>query len=405
MENYVPNNEIKFHVPQDKKSYKFVGLNQKENNAEFVFPCQYLVDTQNKEQCKLEAKKLVKVIKGAYTNSLDYGNIQNVFQYFSMIWLIQDFMENGYFKEVETTTKIASKGKIDWQKTVKENNFWLDNNNIVYNKFARKLTITKEFDLTTEIYKFCLEIALKNFGWMFEVSRCEKSIFANTSSNRKMMVRFLKDKITKTYIDSKIMLFKNLYSILTNTQNNTTTSTFALTDREFEYVFEKLIDNCFGTENARDYYNEYEYVLLDGVNESFENVSVSRPDTICIDNKKMFILDAKYYGYGYTKSRYDLPQTSSIVKQFAYEKYLDALYGKKSEKKMSISSAFMLPCSNADEPIKYVGYAKAKLKEKSNNKEKIHVFLIDLKTLVETYFDSKLKQKMKREFIKMFSKI
>ena len=394
MESYVPNNEIKFCVPKDKKTFKFVGLNQKENNAEFVFPCLYQVDTSNTEQCKLEAKKLVKVIKGAYTNSLDYGNQQNIFQYFSMIWLIQDFMENGYYKETETITKIALAGKVDWKRTIKENSFWLDNNNIIYNKLARKLTKTNEFDLTSQIYKFCLEIALKNFGWMFEVSRCEKSVFADVENNRKMMIRFLKDKIIKTYVDSKIMLFKNLYSILSNSQSNNVTNTFALSDREFEFVFEKLIDNCFGTENARDYYNQYEYVLFGEGSEKVEDVSVLRPDTIRILGNNVFILDAKYYGYGYSKSKYELPQSSSIVKQIAYEQYLKALFENKNNKKCKFKSVFMLPCSNEKEVLSYVGYATSKV----NKKEKVYVVLVDLKTLVDSYFNDKIKQELQNKF-------
>lgn len=116
---------------------------------------------------------------------------------------------------------------------------------------------------------------------------------------------------------------------------------------KFHYVFERMIDHIFGTEKNL---KEFKRILstanwfIKKYNDSdeFEKVKSSdlMPDTVLIDKNIAYILDSKYYRYGYTADYIDLPETTSIQKQITYAEYLE----KNNKKGISeIRSAFILP--------------------------------------------------------------
>ena len=92
-----------------------------------------------------------------------------------------------------------------------------------------------------------------------------------------------------------------------------------------------------------------------------------------------YVIDAKYYNYGYSRNQKDLPQSSSITKQIGYNHYLSDHNDRKKH-----YSVFLLPTSLENEPIEYVGYAASE-KEK-NVIDKVAVCLIDLRTLVDVFY-------------------
>ena len=125
-----------------------------------------------------------------------------------------------------------------------------------------------------------------------------------------------------------------------------------------------------------------------------------RPDAIYKDNinNKLYILDAKYYKFGITKKRSDLPHTDSIQKQITYGDHIKT----NSEKynnidPNSIYNAFILPYDKYDienenyklkENIEYCGFAESDWKEHNlqNNYEKIALILVDFKYLLDCYY-------------------
>ena len=110
-------------------------------------------------------------------------------------------------------------------------------------------------------------------------------------------------------------------------------------------------------------------------------------------NEKYYIIDSKYYNYGYTNNPNDLPQSSSISKQIGYNHYLREILNQKNNEKdkqtgiedEKVRSIFLLPYSKKEneDVIKFVGWAQKKTE--TNNNDKIAVYLVDLKTLVDAY--------------------
>ena len=386
---------IKFIIPHDKTEVKYIGFDASQNNAEFVFPCQYFnADTritrreyeiksgdEISKYLKKEAKKLLDIIakfKYEYLNGV--SNTSN-FEYLSMKWLIQDFLNNGYYKEKQTESKILNNGKIDWKSTIKHKSIWYDGNNLIFNKFFRFRSKLKENEIITEIYKCCLLYSVNNIGWLYGLGYVEGSMFKSSNkSHVDFMIKYLKQTLNHTYLDYKKHLFNHLLNILRSLSGESKVNYFSATDSEFEYVFEKLINSCFGTNAVREFYSACKYNLVGTKNPV--SASNLRPDTIMVKDDECYVLDAKYYNYGYTskhKGSQDLPQSSSISKQIIYMQYILDKYKDQYNK---VYSAFLLPYGSVDNNLlKYIGHAYMQNDKYLN--DKVQVFLVDLKTLVD----------------------
>lgn len=200
-------------------------------------------------------------------------------------------------------------------------------------------------------------------------------------------------------------MLQNLFTILQGRQGTLKSVNFCVHDKEFEYVFEFLVNSIFGTENVHEYYNEYKYVI----NNKMYSAAKLRPDTImsCSEFKNdgnrdinntqadFFVIDAKYYNYGYTNKSNDLPQASAIAKQIGYNYFLKGKTGKKFysvfllpfAKERTQDSCFML---DACDLLKCVGYASGGFVQNNiveNNMNKVAVCLVDLKALVDVFFN------------------
>lgn len=206
------------------------------------------------------------------------------------------------------------------------------------------------------------------------------------------MCYHVQKELDKTFNSYKQMLLRHLLTILKGWQGKIRAVSLCMHDKEFEYVFEFLVNSVFGTEIVQNFYNEYGYKIKDENGDGYKRFPASklRPDTIMENPKQdgnpdFYVIDAKYYNYGYTENPRDLPQASAIAKQIGYNYYLRKSKGK------TFYSVFLLPFAKGNEPdcIKYIGYATNDLLsslcvEKMN---KVAVCLVDLKTLVDVYFN------------------
>ena len=112
------------------------------------------------------------------------------------------------------------------------------------------------------------------------------------------------------------------------------------------------------------------------------------PDTIMIRDNNVYVLDGKYYKYGYTRSNSDLPNTSSIHKQITYGEYIDSNPSFSFKK---IYNAFILPGdiqkqkTMSKKQMYYIGYAVSDWKKGDKPYERIAGIVIDTKFLMYEY--------------------
>ena len=382
-------NNLSFFVPNNKNESEYIGFNFEKNTSIFMFPCQYLriENKSEKEQVKIyrqEAKKIITVLKRMQKEYLFGGFNSELQQYYSMLWLLQDFVENGYYVETEMVSGFKVNGKINWKQTIKANSIFFCNNNIIYNKLARNRKVIDKSQILSQIYKSCLQYSSERIGFIFGIGKTEKSVYKVESKDKEYLSFWLKNELKNTFKDYKKTLINHLLSIINNQNTQQKNIGFSIYDREFEYVFEKMINVVFGNQDVKQYFNKYQYYLPDDKN--IKPASKLRPDTILKDeeNKIYYIIDSKYYNFGYTNDYKDLPQSSSISKQLGYNRFLKE---KLKNKNYVVKSIFVLPFASKDnEKIKYVGYAKSE--SCTNIEDKIGIYLIDLKALVDTYLNA-----------------
>lgn len=397
---------VKFTVPWQKGEYEYIGFDLESNAGKFIFPCQYIQedivkneDSESDKIFKTEAKKIVSLIKKVQTEFSLGGSDDEMFQFYSMIWLIRDFIDHGYYTEKERITRRGENGRIDWKHTLRHSGIFYDGNNLLYRDFYIQKNMLDEANLLSQIYKCCLAYSADCLGFLYNVTKTEPSVFQMHSKNDiSFMTYHIQRELGRTFNTYKLLLLRHLLTILKSRQGKVKTISLCMQDKEFEYVFEFLINSVFGTENVRDFYNEYGYEI------GGERISAAklRPDTIMKNpgnnDPDYFVIDAKYYNYGYTYSNRDLPQASAIAKQIGYNYYLHENWDDETGKKNTFYSVFLLPFSKAQNligeagnAIECIGYAThiegKKSVSQKNNMNKVAVCLVDLKTLVDIYFN------------------
>lgn len=381
-------NTVSFKIPRDKTERNYIGFNPYDN-SEFAFPPGYLdvsgLSEHEKDRLyKREAKNIIMLLKRVRQEYYQNGKSGELFQFYSMVWLIQDYIDHGYYIETEVISSTAAGGKINWKKTIKQNSILFDNNNIIYTSFVRNRNISNDSRTITQIYKACLSYSAQRLGFIYGIEKTEPSVFDIESKDKGFLVYYLKNALNSTFKDYKKTLIKHLLAIIVNADDKSpnTNVGFSIYNTEFEHVFEFVVNNVFGTENVKDFYNTYSYYLPNRV-----AASKPRPDTVMRDeeNRVMYIIDSKYYNYGFSGRPKELPQSADISKQIAYNHYLRDNMGELKDEGYIVRSVFMLPYASEqqDEYIKFVGYA-----ERDGNADaddKVAVCLVDIKALIDAY--------------------
>lgn len=379
-------NNINFYVPNNKKECEYIGFDFEKENPTFIFPCQYLTFKDENEQeknkiYKKEAKNIITILKKIHKEYLFGGYNAELSQFYSMLWLIGDFIEHGYYKETEKIFNFDKYGKINWKRTIRTNSIFFCDENIVYNKMSRDKNIVNKSQILSQIYKSCLQYSVERIGFIFGIFKTEKSIFNIEHKEKEYLSYLLKKELRVTFKDYKKTLINHLLSIINNQNSQNRATGFSIYDIEFEYVFEKMINLVFGNQDVKKYFNKYQYCLPD--EDHIKPTLPLRPDTILVDDKTYYIIDSKYYNFGYTLDYKDLPQATSIAKQLGYNRFIK----ENLANDCIIKSIFVLPFASKDEnKIKFVGYARPINSQKEE--DKIGIYLIDLKTLIDTYLNA-----------------
>jgi hypothetical protein len=199
----------------------------------------------------------------------------------------------------------------------------------------------------------------------------------------------LRKELDRTFDDDKRLRLTHLRNVITGLDENTNTKEFVYGVDSYYYIFERMIDSIFGNvKNIRDFYPKAKWQLVR--NSYMETPSSElRPDTIILDGTNVYILDSKFYRFGFTGDEGDLPETTSIQKQITYGDYIKQNVTRYNVE--NIYNAFLIPYDkerevfHSDADIQYVGFAKSTWKDNTHNHEYIHTFLIDLKHVVKTW--------------------
>ena len=369
----------------------FIGIKIRGNNIDFYYPeAYYLSDDDYKlKQDIISVLKTISIAKTKEKNSMEVftSRVNDTdFALDSYLWVIRDFLANGYYINREKVYKINQKGKVNWKRTLDNTPFVSKNKNIIYKDIVVETKDSID-NLLVEIHKLCIKKSIDYIGWLFNLN----SNFIQTKpfdeSVKKQYIGVLSKELSHTFDDNKKTRLCHLKNVIQGLDANLEGKDFVYGVDSYEYIFERMIDNIFSNKNVEDFYPSGEWNLVKPKREVKKSSNL-RPDTIFSHGKDLYILDSKYYRFGITGNSIDLPETSSIQKQISYGDYV---YTNKKDKFDNIFNAFLIPYNkknnifNCFEDLTYVGFAMTDTNESKKIHEHVHTFLIDLKHVITTY--------------------
>lgn len=330
-------------IPVDK-SNDFVGLKINENNVELYIPQVFREEEENIKRDRLLFLKSLALAKTFDKQELKNGNDvnDNVWPIDSYLWIIRDFLDNGYYFNRDKIYARSNSGKIDWKRTLKQTPIYSDGN-IIYDKMIiSKITATN--DIVAQTYRLCLKQSIDRIGWLFEY---EFYVEIQQRFSIPEMISVIRNELNQTFDDIKKLRYNHLLKILKCTEGNRMISSvcsYGITN--YYYVFETMVDSLFdGISINKSKYNPSGHWHLNGGVGG--EASKLRPDTILKRNDITYILDAKMYQYGCTHNINDLPDTQSLQKQITYGDFVHNSIGDEN-----IRNAFILPYNKELEVFK-----------------------------------------------------
>lgn len=375
----------------------FVGLKIKGNDIELYYPESYHF-LNNDEDYDVEAiLNLLKTINIAKTFSKEKKTLYNShsndgeFALFSYLWIIRDWLSNGFYINREKEYKFNQNGKVNWKRTLNQQPI-VSNKNIIYNNIVVEVKNNVD-NIILEIHKYCVKKSIDYIGWLFNLN--SKFIYTRKFSEtvKNQYVQALKIELDKTFDDIKKMRLNHMLNVIIGLDANNDLKEFVYGVDSYYYIFEKMIDSIFGTEKDLSKFNPKASWFLVKNDYKEKQASTLRPDTILIKDKIAYILDSKFYRFGFTGDEKDLPETTSIQKQITYGDYLTKLNEQNDIDIDNIYNAFILPFDKTREVfktndnIKYIGYAKTEWKDNNQQYQFVYAFLIDLYHVVKVWND------------------
>lgn len=376
----------------------FVGISKKDGMYEVSFPLGYHLDYTSEKRMRKDILSLMSVLSKYSDKKLSElktgGKRQkeHSFPVQAYLHIIQNYFENGYYKEKETLYANARRGKIDWSRTIKTQKPVIQGDEAYYLNFIVKKKSVNENELITLVHKYCVYESFDKLGWLFTSFVPQKP--ALILSNKRM-ISVVNDKLQNTFNDKNKLLFRSMLDLLKFCNDDENTE-FKYGTNRFEYIWEKMIDKMFGIEEKEFYFPKTFWNLEEkGIHEN----AYLEPDTIMIKDDKVYVLDAKYYKYGWSGAPGHLPESTSINKQITYGEYIaESKKFMKSGKHPIVYNAFIMPYDSkgkrfpTNKPIHYIGTATSDWKDGSKEYEQVVGLLMDMRYLMEMSLDEKDKQ-------------
>ena len=387
-------------IESDKNfSSSCVGVFLKNNDVNIVFPRGYNIGTSNHE-IKLDIILLLKVFDKyiqrkkdkAFSNEFSAfhtGKGKN-FPFSIAIWLLNNFSQNGLYKNFTINYKLKKNGHINWNRTLKTVIPYVSNDELVYLNFITK---EKNDDISNTIIliqKFIIRKCIDMLGWLFPNLHIDSNITLPYSKT--ICINLLKKELRSTSLDKYKQLFLKMIEFLENSslESSSYDKFKDYKTNKFHYIWEDMINVVLGNDDPKKYYPNATWVI-----DGFEHAASSlRPDTILNKSKAIFVLDAKYYKYGITNKISDLPQSSDINKQFLYSEHIFNITNKKT------FDAFILPyLGDSNKIFKFVGNAIIHTNKFKN--KKVVCILADIKTIMKNYIYTNNLDEVRTQMIKI----
>ena len=194
----------------------FVGLKCKDVDFSVHFPLGFVIPGDDKE-LRRDIIVLLSVI--GKTTARKESEIQNEariyncteFPFQAYLSIIRDFYERGYFKEREIHFTVAKRGKIDWNRTIKTQKPYIQDNDSFYLDFVTRKNQVNENELISLIHEYCVYESFSKVGWLFTTTLPKKP---RIKRNIRLFKSILITKISNTFNDRNRKLFQDMLAVI-----------------------------------------------------------------------------------------------------------------------------------------------------------------------------------------------
>lgn len=391
------------HVNTNEDGDCFVGVKADSDDAMVYFPLGYQLPETDAE-IRTDIKHLFQVLS-EFTEKKDRVLAMNKFEapqsvdfpIHAYLEVINYYLGKGgqYYVETDPTYVTSARGRAHWPKTFRNQTPLVQQkdgvNSLIYTQFTVRSVTPNETKLITQINKFCVYESFEKLGWLYVPYMPQPP---GPHPDIKTSIIIINDKLMHTYNDKDKRLFKAMKDMLEYMDEKTSEKQFYFGTDNFEGVWERLIDRVFGEKNKEKYFPRTRWLLDYG---KYKEKRPLIPDSIMIYNGKYYVLDAKYYKYGWTGDPDDLPNASSINKQITYGEYIQQTQGVAND---SLFNAFIMPYNMAknyfglNEPVGRIGEAVGDWKSNKFNYERIQGIVVDTRYLMYHYTGNPIKCKV-----------
>ena len=327
----------------------------------------------NVEDPVIELRKIYKVIekynsKEQSINMLNDYTGNNSFNLLPvLLFLMQDYFENGIYNNSKAIIEANGSGEILWDKTINETFSILSNNRPYYVEIQTKKRINNEYDYFKRLHECILtkvskELRDADLLALFEITAIEltdESLYE--FGDKEYILYRLENELNIQFNTRKQLVLKTLYSYIKHGGQLASvdgisffgTNSFNLV---WECVCKEILNNqldmTLGQLKTCVKLNQEDNLktkLIDLIDKPFWSLTNKKandtlvPDLITIFENRFYIFDAKYYTpklkYGQTPK--GQPGVESVTKQYlyqlAYKSFID------EHKFQAVKNCFLLP--------------------------------------------------------------
>ncbi len=299
-------NNLITHVATGEDDNSFVGIKINGNHIHFYYPECYHFDTENYTKDDfLDLLKTISIAKSHFsdeTNAFSSRINENDFALLSYIWVLEDYIKNGLSMSVDKEYKANQRGKINWKKTLQQQPI-VSGANVIYSSLITEVKSPRE-TLLTEAYRYCVKKSAAMIGWIFGVSPTSIETAPNAEEMKIQYLDAIKYELYRTFDDEKHTRLLHMENVLIGLDEVVDNNSIVYGVDSYHYIFERMINAIFGTEEAADYYPRFLWHLYYSSDKDNGLLGPTiRPDTIMryrdgIRIDDLFIIDSKFYRYG-----------------------------------------------------------------------------------------------------------
>lgn len=385
------------HVNTNDDGDNFVGVKADTDDAIIYFPIGYQLPS-NDDDLRVDINNLLGVLaafmkedKVIETSKFEAPRTVD-FPMHAYLKVIRNFLRLGrYYIETDPHFRTDTRGNASWPRTIREQRALVQKNGslVFTNMTVRSVTPNADKQIT-QIHRYCVYEAFEKMGWLYVPFMPENP---GPHPSIKESIYILNKKLVSTHNDVEQDLFSSMRDMLVYIDERSSDKQYFFGTDFFENVWERMVDKAFGVDDKDQYFPKSRWLLDYGRDKQKRPL---QPDTIMIYGDKYYVLDAKFYRYGWSANPEHLPNSADINKQITYGEYVERTKSLPNDK---LYNAFIMPYNKADnlfmltENVGNVGEAVGDWRANVKNYERIQGIVVDTRYLMYNYIGTSDQQK------------